>query len=157
MTRHPVCLGADGGWQLWLLFCVQLLLPHTLPTPAPVPAHRQDAAAPAASPTPNQPSTQVENYLAGSPLSTRKAARILIVFVLSYVTAYMETLTIAHVSGLLTVHSRVVEAGAQCVRPSQQLGQKRCERRSARNARLQPHVLPPSQPSPLAVPLLHIR
>lgn len=41
---------------------------------------------------------QVENHLAHTPLRTRKVARALAVFLLSYATAYMETLTIAHVS-----------------------------------------------------------
>ena len=49
----------------------------------------------------NQPALnpQVETHLASAPLHTRKVARCLIVFLLSYATAYKETLTIAHVSG----------------------------------------------------------
>lgn len=41
---------------------------------------------------------QVENHLSHAPLGTRKVARALAVFLLSYFTAYMETLTISHVS-----------------------------------------------------------
>ncbi|GBF93808.1 cycloeucalenol cycloisomerase [Raphidocelis subcapitata] len=39
---------------------------------------------------------RVETHLAGSPLAVRKLARALAVFLLSYATAYMETLTISH-------------------------------------------------------------
>jgi hypothetical protein len=42
---------------------------------------------------------KVETQLADKPLATRKAARCVVVFLLSYATAYMETLTIAHVRG----------------------------------------------------------
>lgn len=41
---------------------------------------------------------QVETHLSHAPLATRKLARCLAVFLLSYSTAYMETLTISHVS-----------------------------------------------------------
>jgi hypothetical protein len=41
--------------------------------------------------------TQVESHLAHAPLTTRKLARALAVFLLSYATAFMETLTISHV------------------------------------------------------------
>lgn len=39
----------------------------------------------------------MENALAGAPLARRKAARAAVVFGLAYATAFMETLTIAHV------------------------------------------------------------
>jgi hypothetical protein len=42
---------------------------------------------------------QVESHLSHAPLATRKVARALAVFLLSYATAFMETLTISHVSG----------------------------------------------------------
>jgi hypothetical protein len=41
---------------------------------------------------------QVENALIHKPLTTRKVARTVVVFLLAYATAFMETLTIAHVS-----------------------------------------------------------
>lgn len=41
---------------------------------------------------------QVETQLSQASLGVRKLARALIVFILAYTTAYMETLTIAHVS-----------------------------------------------------------
>jgi len=41
---------------------------------------------------------QVESHLSHTSLTTRKLARSLTVFLLAYTTAYMETLTIAHVS-----------------------------------------------------------
>jgi hypothetical protein len=41
---------------------------------------------------------QVESHLSHAPLATRKVARALAVFLLSYATAFMETLTISHVS-----------------------------------------------------------
>lgn len=46
---------------------------------------------------------QVENHLSHASLTTRKIARILAVFLLSYATAYMETLTISHV-GIVHVY-----------------------------------------------------
>ncbi len=51
---------------------------------------------------------QVENQLIGQALIVRKLARVAVVFLLSYATAYMETLTIAHVSCGTAPHGRSV-------------------------------------------------
>jgi cycloeucalenol cycloisomerase len=42
---------------------------------------------------------RVEAHLSHASLLTRKVARCLVVFLLAYATAFMETLTIAHVRG----------------------------------------------------------
>eukprot|EP00879_Flechtneria_rotunda_P033226 GHRR01036776.1.p1 GENE.GHRR01036776.1~~GHRR01036776.1.p1 ORF type:complete len:245 (+),score=51.51 GHRR01036776.1:384-1118(+) len=47
---------------------------------------------------------RVESHLSHAPLQTRKVARGLAVFLLSYATAYMETLTISHVRHIQLKH-----------------------------------------------------
>jgi hypothetical protein len=58
---------------------------------------------------------QVETHLTGAPLLTRKVARCLIVFLLSYSTAYMETLTISHVGSSMRACLLACAGACECV------------------------------------------